>query len=100
MSSLARDYQEKRDFIRMHLSVPATLTLDDGSTYNLTCVDLSSSGAQLQHSSPLPMNANGRLSIQSGGGATAPLIAEVSIQRVNEIANRQYSIGLTIKQYL
>lgn len=100
MSSLARDYQEKRDFIRMHLSVPATLTLDDGSTHNLTCVDLSSSGAQLQHSAPLPLHASGRLSIQSGGGSTAPLIAEVSVQRVTDIGSRQYSIGLTIKQYL
>ena len=31
MTSLARNYQEKRDFIRMQVSAPAVLTLDNGS---------------------------------------------------------------------
>src|SRR5690606_35940902 len=66
MSGLARSYHEKRDFIRMQVSAPATLTLSNGNHYRLTCIDLSSSGAQLLHSEALPEETTGRLVISSG----------------------------------
>lgn len=100
MSSLAREYQEKRNFIRMQVSAPATLTLTDGSRYELICVNLSSTGVQLSHSKPLPANQTGHLVISSGGGSTQNLEAEVTVCRSQELAPNDYRIGLTINKYL
>ena len=40
-------YSEKRDFIRMRVETAATFVLD-GKTYDAVCVDLSSTGMQLE----------------------------------------------------
>ncbi|MEN9464692.1 MAG: hypothetical protein RL217_873 [Pseudomonadota bacterium] len=100
MSSLARDYQEKRDYIRMQVSTPATLKLNDGSSYELICMNLSSNGAQLSHSKPVAINQVGRLIIASGGGSTQNLEAEVTVCRSQEVGTNAYHIGLTINRYL
>ncbi|MCD8524157.1 MAG: PilZ domain-containing protein [Saccharospirillaceae bacterium] len=100
MSSLARNYQEKRNFIRMQVSAPATLTLSDGSSYDLTCLDLSSSGVQLQHCEMIPVGISGRLTVSSGGGYTTPLEAKVTICRAEESGNENYRIGATIDSFL
>ena len=100
MASLARDYHEKRNFIRMAVSTPATLTLADGSTHQLICTDLSSSGVQLQHSKPVAVNQAGKLVISSGGGTTSNLEAEVTVCRVHEEGPNLFHIGLVIDKYL
>jgi len=96
MTSLARNYQEKRDFIRMQVSAPAVLTLDGGADIELTCLDLSSSGVQLQHYEPLPLNISGTLVISSGGGYTTPLEARITIRRIQQYGNDEYRIGAVI----
>lgn len=100
MSSLAREYQEKRDFIRMAVATPATLTLADGTSYELTCKDLSSSGAQLECNKPIAINQTGILTISSGGGTTNNLEAEVSICRLREEQADLFQIGVIIERYL
>ena len=100
MSSLARNYQEKRNFIRMQVSAPATLTLNDDSSYDLTCLDLSSSGVQLQHFEAIPMGMSGRLTVSSGGGYTTPLEAQVTVCRIEEDGSENYRIGATIDSFL
>lgn len=100
MSGLARDYLEKRDFIRMQIAAPATLVLQDGSEHQLTCLDLSSSGAQLQHSEHLAEQESGILTINSGGGQTSALQADVTVCRVQEAGPDDYRIGLTINRFL
>ncbi|WP_430462435.1 PilZ domain-containing protein [Thalassolituus sp. LLYu03] len=100
MSSLARNYSEKRNFIRMHVSAPAVLVLDNGQTFEMTCLDLSSSGVQLQHFEPIPVNSSGRLTVSSGGGYTSPLEARVTICRLQESGADEYRIGATIDNFL
>ena len=100
MSGLARSYQEKRDFIRMQVSAPATLTHSNGNHCRLAYIDLSGSGAQLLHGEALPDNASGRLAISSGGGTTAPLEAEVSICRVQESGPGEFRIGVNIVRFI
>lgn len=100
MSSLAREYQEKRDFIRMSVATPATLTLNDGTIHTLTCNDLSSSGAQLQSDKPVAINQSGKLVIASGGGSTEDLEVEVSICRLREETSGSFQIGVIIDKYL
>ncbi|MAD46741.1 MAG: PilZ domain-containing protein [Oceanospirillaceae bacterium] len=100
MTSLARNYQEKRDFIRMQVSAPAVLTLDNGNNVELTCLDLSSSGVQLQHFEPLPVNIAGTLVISSGGGYTNPLEARITVCRVQQLGADEYRIGAVIDNLL
>jgi len=100
MTSLARTYQEKRDFIRMQVSAPAVLTLTDGRMYELTCLDLSSSGLQLQHFEPIPVNTSGRLTVSSGGGYTTPLEAQVTVCRIQQSGADEYRIGVMIDSFL
>lgn len=99
MSVSARDYAEKRNFIRMQVHTPATLTLNDGSEYDLLCIDLSSSGAQLEGNKVISEQAEGQLCIQSGGGTTAPLLAEVAVCRVQTIDDK-VRIGVNIKRFI
>ncbi|MFY9180332.1 MAG: PilZ domain-containing protein [Venatoribacter sp.] len=100
MSVSSRDYSEKRDFIRMQVSSPAVIALNDGSRYNLNCTDLSSTGAQLVASQPLPLNQTAQLTISSGGGSTRDLEAEVTICRVGQSEDGSYQIGVSIDKYL
>lgn len=100
MTSLARTYNEKRSFIRMQVSAPAVLVLDDGKTFEMTCIDLSSSGVQLQHFEPIPVNSTGRLTVSSGGGYTSPLEARVTICRLEEGGTDLFRIGATIDGFL
>lgn len=98
MTTLARTYQEKRDFMRMQIKTPASLRLEDGRDLQLTCLDLSSSGVQLACSEPLPVGTQGILHISSGGQTTSPLSAEVTICRVEE-ENGGYRFGATISDF-
>ncbi|MCA6062384.1 PilZ domain-containing protein [Thalassolituus marinus] len=100
MTSPARSYNEKRNFIRMQVSAPAVLTLTDGQTVELTCLDISSSGVQLQHFEPLQTDISGRLTVSSGGGYTSPLEADVTICRVQQSGTDEYRIGVTIDSFL
>ncbi|ASP39737.1 PilZ domain-containing protein [Bacterioplanes sanyensis] len=98
MTTLTRTYQEKRDFMRMQIKTPASLRLSDGRDLQLTCLDLSSTGVQLACSEPLPIGATGTLYISSGGQATAPLTADITICRVEE-DNDSYRLGATINDF-
>lgn len=100
MSNAAREYQEKRDFIRMQIETPATLQLENGNEYPVFCVDLSSSGAQLQSSQAIPSNSVGKLSICSGGGNTSNLDVEVTVCRVQMSEQNDYQVGVLINKYL
>jgi len=99
MSNLARNYQEKRDYIRMQVDTPAELTLSTGEHFRLTCIDLSSSGVQLKGSDAIPTNVSATLQIDSGGGPIPPLHAEVTVCRVTESAPGEYRIGLSIDSF-
>lgn len=100
MSSPAREFQEKRDFIRMQIQSPATLQLENGTEYEVTCVDLSSSGAQLQSNQTIPNNSVGNLTIRSGGGNTSNLVVEVTVCRVEAKAESDHQVGVLINKYL
>ncbi len=100
MSSLAREFQEKRDFIRMQIQTSANLQLENGSEYEVICMDLSSSGAQLQSSKSIPNNSVGNLTIRSGGGNTSNLEVEVTVCRVEACGENDYQVGVLINRYL
>lgn len=86
-----RDYSEKRDFIRMRVDAEITL-IHAGLVVPAVCVDLSSSGMQVQ--APRSFKVGDLLSvrIESEHAALAGLEAETEVVWVEE----GQKLGLTI----
>lgn len=77
-------HNEKRNFIRMQVKTDAKLTIN-GQEILLACQDLSANGARLTGNPGTEMKEGdeGTIVISSGGGASAPLTAQVRICRIS-----------------
>jgi|GEM_PF-6694713 len=64
MTQSDRNYSEKRDFIRMHVDTPITLS-KDGQSFSGICLDLSSTGMQVEASTALQLGDRVRIFIPS-----------------------------------
>lgn len=100
MTLQKRDFQEKRDFIRMNVNTKADLILQDGTSFKVTCEDLSSTGLKIKAEESIANGVNATIHINSGGGETNDLKAEVKICRVEEVSENQYDVGAEIIKYL
>ena len=95
MSQTDRDYSEKRDFIRMRVDADVSL-IHQGDEVAAVCIDLSSSGMQLQ--APRLFEVGDRLSvrIESEYAALKGLEADTEVVWVKEQASGSQKLGLTI----
>lgn len=100
MNMASREYQEKRDFMRMRVDSPATLSLEDGSVIEVNCADLSSSGLKIHSTTPLPIDTKAELTMASGSGITNDLKARIVIQRIDCLGDDDFCMGATIDSYL
>lgn len=99
MTLKKREFQEKRNFIRMNVNTKADLTLEDGTQLKVTCEDLSSSGLKIIADESIPNDVSATIHIGSGGGETNDLKADIKIRRVQEIGENQYDIGAEIVSF-
>lgn len=89
-----RMYDEKREFIRMKVDTPVTVTLlESKQSINGLCKDLSGTGMLLAMDEALPLGQNVEVSITSGKN---PFVAVAEVARVDEQASG-YTIGLKIQ---
>lgn len=90
-------YTEKRDFIRMRIETPVTL-LFDGNMCDALCIDLSSTGMQIEVESLVEFSHGQKLhvSIPSNHTKLPGLEAETQVQRVETWDNGRVSLGLEI----
>lgn len=95
MSQSDRAYSEKRDFIRMRLEAPVTLH-HDGRATPAMCLDLSSTGMQLEAECRLNMGDKVKVHIASDHNALAGLDAHAVVVRIQDLDNGRQSIGLAI----
>jgi hypothetical protein len=95
MSQNDRDYSEKRDYIRMRLEAPVTLH-HDGKEIPALCLDLSSTGMQLEADSALNMGDKVRVHIASDHNELRGLDAEAEVMRVGVLEDGRQSLGLVI----
>ena len=68
MSQTDRDYSEKRDFIRMRVDADVSL-IHEGDEVQAVCIDLSSSGMQVE--APQLFKVGDRLSVRIDSDHTA-----------------------------
>ncbi|WP_369959146.1 PilZ domain-containing protein [Pseudomonas benzenivorans] len=95
MSQSDRAYSEKRDYIRMRLEAPVTLHCADGEIPAL-CLDLSSTGMQLEAESRLNMGDKVRVHIASEHNELKGLDAQAEVVRVTQLDNGHQALGLAI----
>ncbi|VVO10209.1 PilZ domain-containing protein [Pseudomonas fluorescens] len=86
-----RDYSEKRDFIRMRVDAEITL-IHAGQVVPAVCVDLSSSGMQVQAQRSFKVGDRLSVRIESEHAALAGLEAEAEVVWIKE----GQKLGLTI----
>ncbi|WP_372876150.1 PilZ domain-containing protein [Pseudomonas sp.] len=95
MSQSNHDYSEKRDYIRMRLEAPVTLQ-HAGKEIPALCLDLSSTGMQLEVESALKMGDKIKVHIASDHNQLKGLIAEAEVVRVSDLDNGRQTLGLAI----
>ncbi|WP_188150322.1 PilZ domain-containing protein [Teredinibacter waterburyi] len=83
MSLASRDYQEKRNFIRMKVDTPVSMQVQSGSdSYEGICRDLSGGGLLVELDTALPMGTEVEVTIASSHGHNPMLKAKAVVSRV------------------
>ncbi len=96
---MARDYDEKRDFIRMCMECPMSFSRPaDGQAYEARAKDLSSSGFSFTANEVVTVGEVLEVRVIPGKAVVPPLHAEVEVVRVQP-AGDGYEIGATIKRF-
>lgn len=95
MSQNDHAYSEKRDFIRMRLDV-AVMVLHDGLEIRAKCLNLSSTGMQLEAASQLAIGDHVKVRIPSEHAELRGLDADAEVVRVTMQASGLQSVGLAI----
>jgi len=95
MSLNDRSYEEKRDYIRMRVDAEVSL-LHAGQVIPAVCLDLSSSGMQVQ--APRTFKVGDKLSVRidSEHAALKGLEAETEVVWATDEANGGQKLGLSI----
>lgn len=95
MSQTGRDYSEKRDFIRMRVDADVVL-IHEGDEVSAVCIDLSSSGMQVE--APRQFKVGDRLSVRIDSDHTAlsGLEADTEVVWVKAEDGNSQKLGLTI----
>jgi hypothetical protein len=97
MSLIDKDYEEKRDFIRMTMDATATLTLEDGTNLAVKVIDLSATGMHLESNRAIAVNANVVVLVESPNAQFNSMEAQCTVVRCIELSETKFDIGLEVK---
>ncbi len=101
MTQRRQDYSEKRNYIRMKIAAPMSVsaTTDNGERFDAVCVDLSGGGALIQVSDDQTLTMNQQIEIEarSEHSHSPTLHASAQIVRIQQQAQHQL-IGLKITE--
>ncbi|MGF6591117.1 PilZ domain-containing protein [Pseudomonas sp. 2835] len=95
MSSVPTDYSEKRDFIRMRVEADISL-IHQGQVIAAVCLDLSSSGMQVQAPQPFTVGDKLEVRIDSDHPALKGLEASTEVVWIADQPEGQQKLGLRI----
>lgn len=95
MSQTSRDYSEKRDFIRMRVDADVVL-IHEGDQISGVCIDLSSSGMQVEAPRPFAVGDRLTVRIDSDHAALSGLEADTEVVWVKAQDSENQRLGLTI----
>lgn len=92
-----RDYDEKRDHMRMKLDTPIQIKLDTGNYIEGTCRDLSVNGMQLELDRSIETGECIEACIRTGMGQIPDLFSRATIVRAKRIESDRYLYGVQIE---
>ncbi|WP_327438351.1 PilZ domain-containing protein [Pseudomonas donghuensis] len=95
MSSVHTDYSEKRDFIRMRVDADVSL-IHAGQVIAAICLDLSSSGMQVQAPHPFKVGDRLEVRIDSEHQALEGLEASTEVVWIADQPGGEQKLGLRI----
>lgn len=95
MSQTSRDYSEKRDFIRMRVDADVVL-IHEGDQISGVCIDLSSSGMQVEAPRQFAVGDRLAVRIDSDHAALSGLEADTEVVWVKAQDSENQRLGLTI----
>ena len=95
MSQIDRAYSEKRDYIRMRMEAKMTLH-HAGQEIPALCLDLSSTGMQVEIQAQLAHSARVTVHIPSDHNELRGLDAEAEVVRVSDMGDGRQMLGLAI----
>lgn len=97
MSNHDYDYEEKRDYIRMRIDADADVSLiHAGQVISAVCIDLSSSGMQIQASRSFTVGDKLSVHIDSDHSALKGLEADTEVVWVTNQDDGGQKLGLSI----
>lgn len=97
---MSRDYDEKRDFMRMCMDCPMSFTRQDGSRHEAMARDLSGSGAGFVTDQILAPGEILTIQLTPQQAVVLPLQAEVEVVRVDARVNGTYEVGVNIRRFV
>ena len=101
MTQPIREFSEKRDFIRMKIDTPASMTLLYGEeTLTGTCLNLSGGGMLAELEKALPLDAEVVITVASEHGHSPMLKARARVSRANLNEDETCSLGLKILEMM
>ncbi|WP_312933929.1 PilZ domain-containing protein [Pseudomonas sp.] len=95
MSQTPQNYSEKRDFIRMRVDAAASL-LHEGEVIAAVCLDLSSSGMQVQAPQQFQVGDRLEVRIESEHAALTGLQASTEVVWIADQPDGEQKLGLRI----
>ncbi|MEH3023959.1 MAG: PilZ domain-containing protein [Pseudomonas oryzihabitans] len=95
MSTSDRSYSEKRDFIRMNVDSQAILKVGD-QAFEARCVDLSSTGFQIEAATALAVGDRVTVVIPSSHAELKGLEAEAEVLRIQTTDSGKQLLGLSV----
>ncbi|QGX41406.1 PilZ domain-containing protein [Permianibacter aggregans] len=94
MMNLARDYAEKRDFIRMFVDAKVSIVdLDSGAEYHGEAKNLSGKGLMFEANFEPALDAELRVTVASMQSRMPPLVASFKVVRVIKKDDGMYEIA-------
>lgn len=99
MTSPSREYDEKRDFIRMKVDSPMRIEVEGHPSIACTCHDLSSTGVRFVLEHEMTKGEEARIIIPSNRHQLPPLHAIIKILRKEE-STKGYVYGARIVSIL
>ncbi|MBU2862795.1 PilZ domain-containing protein [Reinekea marina] len=97
MSLIDKDYEEKRDFIRMTMNATATLTEADGTSLAVKVVDLSATGMHLESNKAIAVSSSVVVIVESPNAQFQSMEAQCDVVRCIELSETKFDIGLEVK---
>ncbi len=96
MSLNDRDYEEKRDFIRMTMNAEAKLSYNGAAPIDVTCSDLSAKGISVVAPEPIDTGVEVTISVQSPNAQFKSMESTGTVLRCNKKSEKSYEIGVEI----